>query len=73
MIWTTAGLRDERRAAGRFVGHNAEARLRWHALPGNLSFELGGALLLRGRFAREARGGRGAPAAYVYTQVTVSI
>jgi hypothetical protein len=71
--WTTAGVRDERGRAGRFIGHHLEARVRWHAQPGNLSFDLGGALLLRGGFARRAPGGRDAPAAYFYLQITVTI
>lgn len=67
--WIPAGLRDARGAAGSFVGHQLEARVRWHVFPGNLSLDVGGALLVPGEFAKTAPGGDGRPSFYVYTQL----
>jgi len=74
--WTTASVRDRDGDSGTFVGQQLEGRVRVHVLPKNLVFELGGALFVRGRFARDAAAGagdRGAPAVYVYTQLTATI
>lgn len=68
--WTSAPLRDRTGASGDFVGHQVEARVRWHVLPGNLSVDLGGAALVRGDFARQAPQGEAAPSLYLYSQVT---
>lgn len=70
--WTTASLRDATGASGRFVGDLLEARARWHVFPKNLVLDVGGALLLRGEFARKV-GGRDEPAAYFYGQLTGSL
>lgn len=71
--WTTAGLRDTTASSGNFVGHQVEARVRWHALPGNLDLELGGAFLARGRFALEAGGARPEWPVYGYAQVIAAL
>ncbi len=71
--WTTAGLRDPSGAAGNFVGQQAEARVRCQVLPGNLSFDFGSAVLIRGAFAENAPGGSGPSSLYVYTEVTGTI
>lgn len=71
--WTTAGLRDDSGHSGRFVGQQAEGRVRWQALPENLALECGAAWLVRGAFARDAPGADDAPTAFVYTQLTVSL
>jgi len=71
--WTTAGLRDPTGNSGSFVGQQAEARVRWHVLPKNLSLDVGGALLVRGDFAKTAPDAAKEPAAYVYSQLTGTI
>lgn len=71
--WTTAGLRDPTGASGSFLGHQVEARVRWHVLPRNLVLELGGARLVRGRFARSAPSARGDGSTFVYSQATVNL
>lgn len=71
--WTTAGLRDATGESGTFVGHQMEARVRWHLLPKNLSFEVGGAFLARGRFATDAPGTKDTPPLFAYWQVTGTI
>jgi hypothetical protein len=71
--WTTAALRDPTGEAGSFVGQQVEARVRWNVLPRNLSFDLGGAVFVRGEFAKHAPNGKEAPPVYVYSQVTGTI
>jgi hypothetical protein len=68
--WTSATLRDPTGESGSFVGSQIEGRMRFSPFPRNLSFETGAAYFLRGDFARDAEGGRGAPATYVYGQLT---
>jgi hypothetical protein len=68
--WTTAAFRDSTVACGSLVGPQIEARVRFHVVPQNLSFDVGGALVLRGDFAKNAPGALGEAAAYVYAQVT---
>ncbi len=48
------GVRDGAGAAGRFGGHQVEARVRYWLVPGLLRLETGGAVLLHGRFLRDA-------------------
>lgn len=71
--WTTAGLRDPTGDSGTFVGQHLEARGRWHILPGNLSVELGAALLVRGEFSSTVTGANDANPVFVYTQFTGTI
>ncbi|MCS6900141.1 MAG: alginate export family protein [Myxococcales bacterium] len=71
--WTTSGLRDPDGRSGRFLGHQVEARVRWHIFPKNLSLDIGSALLLRGDFARKIPKGEDAPSAYLYSQLTGTI
>lgn len=66
--WTTSGLRDRAGASGSFVGHQVDARARWLALPGNVALEVGGAVLVRGRFTREAPGAPSGDPVYLYAQ-----
>jgi hypothetical protein len=68
--WSPGALRDATGASGTYLGQQLEGRVRWHALPQNLSLDVGGALFLRGEFAREAPGGRGNSSVYLYAQVT---
>lgn len=71
--WPPAGLRDTSGASGTFVGNQLEARVRWTPLPKNLVLEVGGAYLVRGRFASTAPGARDLDALYGYTQLTGSL
>jgi hypothetical protein len=65
-----SGLRDFSGQSGHFAGHQAEVRWRWHVLPGNLLFELGGAYLAKGEFLREAPGAPdSANTVYGYAQI----
>lgn len=68
--WTSATVRDSTGASGSFIGSQIEGRVRFSPFPRNLSFETGAAYFLRGDFARDAEGGRSAPATYVYGQLT---
>lgn len=67
--WTTAGVRDASGDAGRFVGHQAEIRVRWEAMPGNLRLEGGVARLFAGGFLDDAPNANGeGDATYAYLQ-----
>lgn len=68
--WTPAGLRDPTGRSGTFVGQQVEGRVRWQVAPGNLSLEVGGAVFVRGAFARTAPGGEAGPTTYGYGQLT---
>ncbi len=50
--WTGANLRDKTGDAGRFIGQQIEASLRYDLARYFLSFELGGVLLVTGDFAK---------------------
>lgn len=50
-VFASSGVRD---AAGRFAGHQAEARLRYWLIPARLRFEFDGLLLAKGRFLQDA-------------------
>lgn len=71
--WTSTGLRDDTSASGSFGGQQAEARIRYHVLPQNLSFDIGGALFVPGELARRAEGGEDSPSLFVYSQITGTI
>ncbi len=71
--WTTAGVRDPRGSSGDLVGRQLEGRLRWHLVPGNLSFEAGAAHLFPGAFLDGAPDSRRSPATFVYTQMTATL
>jgi hypothetical protein len=71
--WTSAALRDRTGAAGTFVGQQVEARVRWHVAPRNLALDVGGALFVRGDFAKHAPNGEAAASVYVYSQITVTL
>ena len=53
------GVRDSAGRAGRFAGHQIEARVRYWLVPGLLRFETGGAVLLHGRFLDTAANSNG--------------
>jgi hypothetical protein len=69
--WVPAGVRDPTGSSGSFVGHQIEARVRWHVFPGNLSFDVGGVTLIPGSFAR-AQTGPEVPT-MLYAMVTATI
>jgi hypothetical protein len=71
--WVSAGVRDPSGQSGRFIGVPLEARVRWSPFEGNLGLDLGAAVLARGAFARDAPGGRAAPASFVYVQLTAAL
>ncbi len=71
--WTSAGLVDSSGQSGQYVGQQTEVRLRWYAVPKNLSFELGASVLFRGRFARTAPGSQSQQPLYFYGQLTGNI
>lgn len=68
--WTTAGLRDKTGASGDFIGSQIEGRVRVSPFPRNLAFDVGGAYLMRGGFALDAKDAKNDPAIYFYSAVT---
>lgn len=72
--WTTTGVRDASGGAGRFLGHQLEAQVRFIAWPGNLTLEAGFAHTALGAFAHDAPNGlaKGDPS-YAYLQSTVEL
>ena len=67
------GVRDPAGAAGRFAGHQVEARARYWIVPGLLRLEAGGALLLRGRFLEDADNTNGyGDTIYGYSDLTLT-
>lgn len=52
--FSTTGVRDAAGSAGRFSGHQAEARIRYWLIPKRLRLEWNGVLLAEGRFLRDA-------------------
>lgn len=70
--WVAANVRDATGSSGSFVGEHAEVQLRW-TLMRNLSLEGGAAYLRRGELAKTAPDTRQANAAYVYTQLNVTL
>ena len=71
--WTGAGVVDVNGRSGRYLGQQAETRLRWEAVPGSLQIETGLAFLFGGHFRRHApnASGNGDPL-YAYMQGTFS-
>ncbi len=71
--WTTAGVVDPSGDAGRHVGTQAELRVRWDVVPGNVRFELGYAHLFAGDFIDDApNSSRQGDSDYLYTQLSLS-
>ncbi|MBP9233231.1 MAG: alginate export family protein [Sphingobium sp.] len=52
--FSTTGVRDPSGSAGRFAGHQVEARVRYWLIPKRLRMEWNGVLLAKGRFLRDA-------------------
>ena len=68
--FSTTGLRDATGRSGAFAGHQIDLRLRRWLVPARLNFEFDGTLLARGRFLRDAPGGRGGTARYASFNLT---
>lgn len=68
--WTAAGLRDATGEAGRFVGHQVEARARVTLRPKRLVLELGGAMLAKGGFVTTLAPTQADRSLFAYTQLT---
>lgn len=67
------GVRDPGGAAGRFAAHQVEARARYWIVPGLLRLDAGGAVLIRGRFLRDAGNANGyGDTLYGYTDITLA-
>lgn len=52
--FSSTGVRDSSGRSGSFAGHQAELRARYWIVPKRLRLETGGAVLLRGRFLKDA-------------------
>lgn len=66
-----SGVRDPAGSAGRFAGHQIEARARYWIVPGLLRLEAGGAMLLHGRFLEDAANANGyGDTFYGYSDIT---
>ncbi len=55
-VWTVARLRDPSGRSGSFIGHGIDGRLRYWLVPQYLRGEIGGSVLIKGRFAQTAPG-----------------
>lgn len=56
--FSATGVRDRSGGSGRFAGHQLEARARYWVIPEVLRAEIGGAVLFKGDFLRQAPNGR---------------
>lgn len=52
--FSTTGVRDASGRSGSFAGHQIEGRIRYWLIPRTLRLEFDGALLMKGRFLRDA-------------------
>jgi hypothetical protein len=72
--FASTGVRDAAGASGKFAGHQIWARARYWLIPKMLRFETGGAVLLNGRFLRNAPKANGfGDTIYGYADVTLTI
>ena len=75
--WTSASLRDKTGAAGRFIGQQIEASLRYELPRYFLSLELGGALLVPGSFSKTVTATSATPlravTKFAYAMVTLAL
>lgn len=71
--WAGAGVRDPSGRSGTFIGHAFDWRARYWLAPERVRLEVGGALLLRGEFAKNApNAARNGDSVYGYAQVTTT-
>ncbi len=71
--FATTGVRDPDGGSGRFAGHELEARVRYWLVPDILRMDVGGAVLVNGRFLDDApnANGYGDPA-FGYVELTAN-
>jgi hypothetical protein len=66
-------VRDPSGRSGTFIGHAFDSRARYWLAPERVRLEVGGALLLRGEFAKNApNAARNGDSVYGYAQVTTT-
>lgn len=71
--WAGAGVRDTSGRSGTFIGHAFDWRARYWLIRDRSRLEVGGALLLRGDFAKSApNAARNGDSVYGYAQVTTT-
>ncbi|HEX8639762.1 MAG TPA: alginate export family protein [Allosphingosinicella sp.] len=71
--FASTGVRDPAGSAGRFAGHQVEARARYWIVPGLLRLDSGAAMLFSGRFLDEAaNANRFGNTVYAYTDLTLT-
>ncbi len=71
--FASTGVRDPAGLSGRFAAHQIEGRIRYWLIPDFLRADIGGAILLPGRFLETAPNGSGnGTVRYVYLDVTAS-
>ena len=70
--WPAAGLRDTTGESGREVGRQLEVRVRWHAIPKQVTVDTGITWLDRQAFAEATSPGRGDPV-FAYTQLVLTL
>ncbi len=72
--FASTGVKDARGTSGKFAGHQIEARARYWLIPKMLRFETGGAMLLDGRFLKNAPNANGlGGTVYGYADVTLTL
>ncbi|KUR72151.1 hypothetical protein AQZ52_02295 [Novosphingobium fuchskuhlense] len=72
--FATNGVHDAKSAAGRFAGHQAEARLRHWLVPALLQAESGGAVLFKQGFLKGAHNAPGSGnTLYGYFDLTLTL
>jgi len=71
--FASTGIKDPTGTSGRFAGHQVEARVRYWIVPKLLRLDTGAAVLINGRFLKDApnAGGRGNPV-YGYADLTAT-
>jgi hypothetical protein len=71
--WTVAEVRDAEGNSGSYLGQQFEARMRWDIYPQNLRWEIGGAYLFKGEFAKDAPNANDqGDSNFLYSQFTFS-
>lgn len=69
----STGVRDPAGRSGKFAGHQVEARVRYWVVPRLLRLDMGGAVLLNGRFLKDAPNANGfGDTRYAYSDLTLT-
>jgi hypothetical protein len=72
--FASTGVKDPAGTAGKFAGHEFEARARYWLIPKMLRLESGGAVLFNGRFLKDAANANGfGDPVYGYVDLTLTI